>query len=463
MAGEWEGKTLAELAAHTERPFAMGPFGSNIRAENYRVSGVPVIRGLNLSDPGGPRFIDSDFVFLSEEKADELSSSNAFPGDLVFVAQGTIGKVGLIPLEGRYKRYVLSQNLMKASIAPDAADPMFVFYYFRSQAGQHEILSRANPTGVPCISRPLTSLKSFEVSLPALPEQQAIACILGTLDDKIELNRRTNETLEAMAQATFKSWFVDFDPVRSKAQRKDAKAQRRKEKQEQGPLASWRPGGFALNPAIADLFPDAFEGPELGEIPKGWSASSVGAHFVLTMGQSPPGSTYNEAGDGVPFYQGCADFRFRFPSRRVFCTAPTRSANPGDTLVSVRAPVGDVNMASEQCAVGRGVAALRHRSGSRSFTYYSMHNLGDHFGKFEAEGTVFGSINKADFERLPFVVPSPEVLNAFERVASPLDDRIESNERQSSTLAALRDALLPRLISGELRVPDAEKLVEAAA
>jgi len=191
--------------------------------------------------------------------------------------------------------------------------------------------------------------------------------------------------------------------------------------------------------------------------------STVGQHFHLTMGQSPPGSTYNETGEGLPFYQGRRDFGFRFPSRRVFCTAPTRFAEPGDTLVSVRAPVGDVNMASERCAVGRGVAAIRHRSGGRSFTYYSMHYLGDYFGEFEAEGTVFGSINKKDFERLSFIVPSPEVLTAFDRVVSPLDDRIETNERQASILAALRDTLLPRLISGELRVPDAERIVGRCA
>jgi type I restriction enzyme S subunit len=271
---------------------------------------------------------------------------------------------------------------------------------------------------------------TLELPLPPLSEQRAIAHILGTLDDKIELNRRMNETLEAMARALFKSWFVDFDPVRAKAEGRD-------------------PG---LPKPIADLFPDSFEDSALGEIPKGWQCSNVGKHFKLTMGQSPPGSTYNESGNGLPFFQGRTDFGFRFPSRRVFCTAPTRLAEVGDTLVSVRAPVGDVNIAIEPCAVGRGVAAVRHLSGSSSFTYHAMHNLGDHFGKFEGEGTVFGSINKADFERLPFVAPPQAVLDCFERLASPVDDRVESNEGESRILAALRDSLLPKLVSGELRV-----------
>ncbi|MGC8494158.1 MAG: restriction endonuclease subunit S, partial [Syntrophobacteraceae bacterium] len=247
-----------------------------------------------------------------------------------------------------------------------------------------------------------------------------------------------NQTLEAMARAIFKSWFVDFDPVRAKA-------------------AGQQVSG--INPELATLFPAAFEDSEVGTIPNGWKPSQIGQHFRLTMGQSPPGSTYNETGKGLPFYQGRTDFGFRFPSHRVYCTAPTRFADPGDTLVSVRAPVGDLNMANERCAVGRGVAAIRFNGGCRSFTYYSVHLLGEHFNKFEAEGTVFGCINKGDFERLPFVAPSLNVITAFERLVSPLDDRIETNERQILTLISLRDALLPKLISGELRIPDAERIV----
>jgi len=313
---------------------------------------------------------------------------------------------------------------------------------------------------------PSTSREAFyrlPVRVPPFKEQQAIACILGALDDKIELNRKMNRTLEDIARAIFKSWFVDFLPVRANmARTQTGDPARANPAGQQPPLpapqseAARQAGG--LKPEIAGLFPDSFEDSELGEIPKGWLASNVGTHFRLTMGQSPPGSTYNEVGEGMPFYQGRTDFGFRYPTRRVFCTAPTRFAEPGDALVSVRAPVGDVNMANERCAVGRGVAAIRHCSGSRSFTYYSMHHLGDHFSKFEAEGTVFGCINKADFKRLPFTVPSPEALTAFDRVVSPLDDRIETSETQIAILAVLRDTLLPNLISGELRVPEAERI-----
>ena len=175
------------------------------------------------------------------------------------------------------------------------------------------------------------------------------------------------------------------------------------------------------------------------------------------MGQSPPGETYNEVGEGLPFYQGRADFGVRFPTRRVYCSAPTRLASAGDTLISVRAPVGDINMATERCAIGRGVAAARHKTGSRSYSYQFMLSIEEVFAGFDAEGTVFGSIGKKDFHAIPCGIPPRDLVVAFERRLSPIDDRIEVNERECGTLAALRDTLLPKLISGELRIHDANR------
>src|SRR5262249_17998150 len=157
--------------------------------------------------------------------------------------------------------------------------------------------------------------------------------------------------------------------------------------------------------------------------------------FDLTMGQSPPGTTYNENGVGLPFYQGRTDFGFRFPTRRVFCSAPTRYAQSGDTLVSVRAPVGDINMADEECCIGGGIAAVRHKSGATSFTYSSMANLSSDFARFEAEGTVFGSINKDSFEKLQIVIPPQQLVAAYEQYAAPLDEQIRTLEAQSRAIA----------------------------
>jgi len=179
---------------------------------------------------------------------------------------------------------------------------------------------------------------------------------------------------------------------------------------------------------------------------------TVGDEFSVTMGQSPPGETYNEVGEGLPFYQGRRDFGFRYPALRVYCSAPTRIAHAGDTLVSVRAPVGDLNMAFEECCIGRGIAAVRHKSGARSYTYYAVASLSAHFERFEAEGTVFGSLSGKDFRNLAFLVPPDEIVQKFEATVTAIDSMIETNERQSLALAALRDALLPKLISGEVRI-----------
>jgi type I restriction enzyme, S subunit len=273
--------------------------------------------------------------------------------------------------------------------------------------------------------------------------------VLGALDDKIELNRRMNRTLEAIGRAIFKSWFVDFDPVHANARGRSPR-----------PLGEGKGEGLpGLDPATAALFPDRFTESPPGPIPAGWEASRIKDEFRLTMGQSPPGETYNEEGGGLPFFQGRTDFGFRFPKRRVFCTAPNRLAEPGDTLVSVRAPVGDINMATERCCVGRGVAAIRHNSGSRSYTYYAMQALREEFVAFEAHGTVFGAMGRKDFENVRCLRPPAQMVAKFDQLVSPIDDRIAGAERESATLASMRDALLPKLLSGELRVGQAEQLV----
>jgi type I restriction enzyme S subunit len=432
MAGEWREVTVSEIAAPVPNALVGGPFGSNLVSRDYVPSGVPVIRGQNMRG----RWVAGEFVFVSDSKAQSLAANIARPGDIVFTQRGTLGQVSLVP-EGAYERYLVSQSQMKLTVNRGLAAPVFLYYAFSTGEQQDYIRQNAIQTGVPHTN--LGILRETPVPLPPLPEQRAIAHILGKLDDKIELNRRMNEALEAMARSLFKSWFVDFDPVRARACGRD-------------------PG---LPKPLADLFPARLVDRELGEIPEGWEVASVDDEFDLTMGQSPPGGTYNEIGDGQPFYQGRADFQSRFPKRRVYCTAPTRLAKAGDTLISVRAPVGDINMAGEDCAIGRGVAAARHKSGSRAYTFQFMRGLEAVFGGFEAEGTVFGAIGKKDFHAIPCVAPPRQAVVTFEKMLAPLDSRIEAATRESRTLAALRDALLPKLISGGLRVTNPKRFIEA--
>ena len=301
-------------------------------------------------------------------------------------------------------------------------DPLFAYYFLKTID-----FTRFNSgSAQPSLNR--NFIYPIPVRIPPLAEQKRIASILGALDDKIELNRKMNETLEQMARALFKSWFVDFDPVHAKA-------------------TGRQPAG--MDKATVDLFPDSLVDSELGKIPKGWRSGKISEEFSLTMGQSPSGESFNQESKGIPFYQGSTDFGFRFPTRRIFSTSPTRHAKEGDTLVSVRAPVGDINMANEDCCIGRGVAAIRHKTGARSFTYYATYNLKTHFSKFEAEGTVFGSINREGFENLPLIIPPEEVVAAFERIAKPIDEKILLLTKQSKNLTSIRDSLLPKMLSGE--------------
>jgi type I restriction enzyme, S subunit len=179
------------------------------------------------------------------------------------------------------------------------------------------------------------------------------------------------------------------------------------------------------------------------------------------MGQSPPGSTYNESGEGVPFFQGCADFGSVQPTARVFCTEPTRSARRGDVLMSVRAPVGTVNIAPFDCAIGRGICTVRHKQGSTAYAFLHLKTNAVAIDGAAGEGAVFKSLSKKQLCEMNVLAPQSSVVSAFMTIADPIFARLLIAEEEAATLANIRDLLLPRLISGKLRVEDAEAALEA--
>jgi type I restriction enzyme S subunit len=242
-----------------------------------------------------------------------------------------------------------------------------------------------------------------------------------------------SRTLENIAQAIFKSWFIDFDPVKAK-------------------MAGETPAG--MDSETAALFPDSMEQSELGLIPKGWKVEKLGDVSDLLMGQSPPGDTYNSVGEGFPFFQGRTDFGFRFPKQRIFCTQGNRVALPGDTLVSVRAPVGDLNQAIEKCIIGRGVASVMHGSKSSVYTFSLLKSLYSRLAYYNGEGTVFGAINRSDFNNMLVLEPPTKLVNSFEGTCGPMNAKIRNLFLSTNVLIQLRDSLLPRLISGELQIPE---------
>jgi type I restriction enzyme, S subunit len=395
--------------------------------------GIPIIRVNNIKYS----LIETDDVLKVSPEIERKYVRSRLRGQEVLVTLvGTIGQSAIVPSE------LQGWNVARAvGVIPVAEDvgPQWINLCIRTSAIQHYIRTWATTTVQATFN--LKDLAKIPIPFPPKRERDAIVHILGVLDNKIELLRRMNRTSEEICRQLFQSWFVDFDPVQARAARRKAK----------GPDAE-----------TATLFPRDLTNSGMGLIPQGWKVATLGAEFNITMGQSPPGETYNDEGNGLPFYQGSTDFGPRFPCRRIYCTAPTRLAEAGDTLVSVRAPVGDVNMAVERSGIGRGVAAVRHKAGSGSYTYYHILALHQAFARFEADGTVFGSINKDSFHGIRCLVPPSDVVSAFSNAVAPFDTRINANESGVSVLADLRDTLLPKLLSGEFRILDLDRFLKEA-
>lgn len=311
------------------------------------------------------------------------------------------------------KDYIASTKLMVLRAHEDV-DPQYLYQILRSNdtLAQLQMLAESRSGTFPQIT--YSELSNIMVSLPSQKAQKNIVSILSSLDRKIELNNKINADLEEMAQAIFKNWFVDFEPF------KDGK----------------------------------FVDSELGMIPEGWKVGTLEDIAEITMGQSPAGNSLTENREGMIFYQGSSDFGFRFPSIRVFTTEPKRLAVANSVLFSVRAPVGDINVAKEECCIGRGVASIKSKYGHDSYLFYTMKSLHKLFDSFDGEGTVFGSINKKTLSAIQILLPSDGIVEQFNDIASSFDNRIRSLSEENSRLSLLRDTLLPRLMSGELEVPE---------
>jgi type I restriction enzyme, S subunit len=412
--------TLADLAAPERNAIVGGPFGSNLVSRDYTEVGVPVIRGQNM----GGKWVSGDFVYVSEEKAKALNQNLARPNDLVFTQRGTLGQVSIVP-HGRYDKYVVSQSQMKITVDPDKADVAFLYYLFKTPEQLQYILNSAIQTGVPHTN--LGILKATPVKLPPLSVQKGIAVVLSALDDRITLLRETNATLEAIAQALFKSWFVDFDPVRA---RQEGRA----------------PEG--MDEATAALFPDGFEESELGAVPRGWRVGKLEDLLVLQRGFDLPASD-RVSGD--------------FPI--IAASGPSGSHHiamakaPG--VVTGRSGVlGRVFLELEDYwPLNTTLWVKDFRAATPCYAYEVLKLLD--FASFNA-GSAVPTLNRNHVHSLPYLIPDRECIDAYEPIAMAIHSRVRANQHQAQTLATLRDTLLPRLISGQLRLPEAEAAVAAA-
>ena len=340
------------------------------------------------------------------------------PGDLIVTMTDlskktdTLGFSALVPKDD--KNYLHNQRIGLVKIKNDSINKTFLYWLMRTYQYQRFIAGSASGTTVKHTSP--TLIKKFSFNLPPRFIQKKIASVLSVIDDKIELNTQINHNLEEQAKAIFKSWFVDFEPFQD----------------------------------------GEFIDTELGQIPAGWRIGTLNEIADITMGQSPKGSSYNEDSVGTVFYQGRAEFSDRFPVRRLFTTEPKRMAEAGDVLLSVRAPVGDMNIANESCCIGRGLAAIHAKKAFSSFVFYTMHALKPELDKYNGEGTVFGCINKDALNSQKIIIPPDNIIFEFEQTASSLDRKYLAGFQENMRLTQLRDALLPKLMSGEIDVSEVE-------
>ncbi len=401
---------------------------------------------------------------LNERKVNEEKVLKKYDVLVNSTGVGTLGRVA--QFYGKSGSATVDSHVTIVRPNPGVIDPIYFGYLIKSKQSLIESFA-AGTTGQTELAR--DSVKNMILEFVSdIEEQKKIASILKALEDKIQLNEQINQTLEEMAQALFKSWFVDFEPTKAKIAALEAggneedanlaamQAISGKTLAELATLKTQNPENYQQLYTTAQHFPAAMQESGLGEIPEGWDISTIESEYKVVMGQSPKGDTYNEEKQGTLFYQGRAEFGWRFPSPRLYTTDPKRMANKGDTLMSVRAPVGDLNIALEDCCIGRGLSALRHKSGCATFTYYQIQHLKKYLDNFNSEGTVFGSINQKDLKNILVIKSSKEAISAFSSVAAQFDELIRAKSVESLHLSSLRDALLPKLLSGELSVEELE-------
>ena len=417
---------------------AMGPFGSSIKVETFTPTGIPIISGQHLHEA---ELKDVDNNFISTQHADALKNANVRRGDVIFTHAGNIGQVAFIPEDSVYDRYVISQRQFYLRCNTKLILPEFITYYFKSPEGRHRLLANATQVGVPSIARPSSYLKSIEVPVPPIDEQRVVVRNIRALDAKTRVNRRINQTLETIAQAIFKSWFIDFDPVKAKIA---AKTQGRDPlraamtaisgKPDAG-LDTLTPDQFTPLAATAALFPDEMEDSELGEIPKGWQVNKIGKLLELAYGKALKAT---DRVDGpIPVYGSGGVTGFHNQAL----------VNHGSVIVGRKGTVGALYWEDGPFFPIDTTFYVRPISAPMTYCFYLLQTLG--LDKMNTDAAVPG-LNRENVYRLEYVLPSQAALKAFDFTVSQLQSAMRVNTESAKSLSLLRDALLPKLLSGEL-------------
>ncbi|WP_407486394.1 restriction endonuclease subunit S [Acinetobacter baumannii] len=458
MSTVWNTYRIEDIADK----ITIGPFGSRMKSDAYVESGVPVIRGTNLT---GSKKFSGDWVFISEQLAKQLENCCVSNGDLVFPHRGSIGEVGLV--DNQFHQYMMSSSLMKLRCNPNIADSEFIYYFFKSHQGRYELLKNASQVGTPGIGQPLTSLKNIEIKLPSLGEQRKIAKILSDLDDKIHINNQINQTLESIAQALFKSWFVDFDPVRAKiAAKQEGKdpelaAMCAISGKSEAELKQMSEEDFAELQATATLFPDELVESELGEVPKGWELQQFKDIAKYTSNKISLNDLTLEN------YISTENMLSEKKGIEKASSLPKVNSVPafkkGNILVSnIRPYFKKIWFSSSEGGHSNDVLNFEVLEEGCEEYLYNLIYQDSFFDQMMAssKGSKMPRGDKKAIMSFQVVIPSITLRRLYSRKVEKFYFKKNVIEKENQILKIIRDTLLPKLLSGEINVSSLKDKVE---
>lgn len=397
---KWANSTLGVLVEQDGGSIQTGPFGSQLHEHEYQPEGIPVIMPKDISEG---RVLTDSVARVSEQTASRLARHKLRSRAIVLPRRGEITKRAFIRTDE--EGWLCGTGCLKIELNGGCLVPEFLYYYM---AQDHVVgWLEQHAVGTTMLNLSTRIVAGLPIRYPSPDGQRFIANILSSYDDLIENNRRRMALLEQSARLLYREWFVYL------------------------------------------RFP-GYEHTRINRgIPERWHLTELGDLAFITMGQSPESQYYNDVGEGLPFHQGVTDFGNRFVSHRVYCTRPSRIAEPGDILCSVRAPVGRVNITLDRAAIGRGLGALRSKSGNQSFL---LQQLKTHFFKEDliGGGAIFASVTAKEFASQKLLTPTSSLVQRFEEISRSLDDQLRILVLQNRKLRSARDLLLPKLMSGEL-------------
>lgn len=408
---EWKHYKMDELIEE----ISMGPFGSDVKKEFYVDNGVPILNGSNLQ---GFKLQEDSFGYLTKEKADSLKKCNAHRGDIIVTHRGTLGQIVYVPINSKYDRYVISQSQFRFRCKADLVDVQYLVYYFHTREGQYKILANASQVGVPALARATSTFRLIDIKLPPLATQRRIASILSSLDRKIELNNKINADLEEMAQAIFKNWFVDFEPF------KDGK----------------------------------FVDSELGMIPEGWKVGRLTeiASYMngLAMQKFPPEN--NEDSLPVLKIKELGQGFCGTDSDRCSCNIKDEcKIHNGDVIFSWSGTLLVDVWCGGDCGLNQHLFKITSNDYPKWFYYYwTKHHLQEFIHIAKDKAVTMGHIKRGHLEEALVAIPDNDSMEKAHELFEPILSKMISLRLENSRLFLLRDTLLPRLMSGELEVPE---------